>query len=99
MRVLTAWSYAVRAVIAGLRRRPEAPIFRAHARQALFPKRGVSLRDRALRVRGGKRRADRQQDPGDRVLEEPGVAEAVHGQRREHREHRGAGDAEPVGRL
>ena len=51
VRVLTAWAYGVRAVIAGLRRRSEAPIYRAHARQALFPGRGVSLRDRALATR------------------------------------------------
>ena len=47
VRLLTAWAYSVRGVIARLRRRPEAPIFRAHARQALRPRRGVSLRDRA----------------------------------------------------
>ena len=51
VRALTAWAYGVRAVIAALRRRPEAPIFRAHARQALFPRRGVSLRDRAENLR------------------------------------------------
>ena len=51
VRVLTAWAYSVRAVIAGLRRRPEATIYRAHARQALQPKRGVSLRDRAEETR------------------------------------------------
>ena len=51
VRALTAWAYGVRAVIAALRRRPEAQIHRAHARQALFPARGVSLRDRALESR------------------------------------------------
>ena len=51
VRVLTAWAYSVRAVIAGLRRRPEAPVYRAHARQALQPNRGVSLRDRAEETR------------------------------------------------
>ena len=47
VRGLTAWAYGVRAVVAGLRRQPTAPIFRAHARQALFPGRGQSIRDRA----------------------------------------------------
>jgi GT2 family glycosyltransferase len=47
VRGLTAWAYAVRAVVASLRRQPTAPIFRAHARQALFPSRGESIRDRA----------------------------------------------------
>ncbi len=47
VRGLTAWAYAVRAAVAGARRQPTAPIFRAHARQALFPNRGESIRDRA----------------------------------------------------
>jgi N-acetylglucosaminyl-diphospho-decaprenol L-rhamnosyltransferase len=47
VRGLTAWAYGVRAVVAGLRRAPTAPIFRAHARQALLPARGESIRDRA----------------------------------------------------
>lgn len=46
VRGLTAWAYAVRWAVASLRRRPQAPIYRAHARQALRPGRGVSLRDR-----------------------------------------------------
>ena len=50
VRLLTAWAYAVRAVIAGAARRPEAAVYRAHAKQALFPNRGVSLRDRALGI-------------------------------------------------
>jgi N-acetylglucosaminyl-diphospho-decaprenol L-rhamnosyltransferase len=49
VRVLTAWSYAVRAATAGARPQPTAAIFRAHARQALFPSRGESIRDRAER--------------------------------------------------
>ncbi len=49
VRALTAWAYAVRAAVASARRQPTAPIFRAHARQALFPKRGESIRDRAER--------------------------------------------------
>jgi GT2 family glycosyltransferase len=47
VRILTAWSYAVRALVAtALPNRPAA-IYRAHARQALFPQRGESIRDRA----------------------------------------------------
>lgn len=47
VRVLTAWSYAIRAVAATILPNQPAPIYRAHARQALFPSRGESLRDRA----------------------------------------------------
>jgi hypothetical protein len=47
VRVLTAWSYGVRALVAtGIPRQP-ADIYRAHARQALFPARGAGLRERA----------------------------------------------------
>jgi GT2 family glycosyltransferase len=45
VRVLTAWSYAVRASIAALLPNRPARVYRAHARQALFPGRGKSLRD------------------------------------------------------
>jgi N-acetylglucosaminyl-diphospho-decaprenol L-rhamnosyltransferase len=49
VRLLTAWTYALRALAAtALPNRP-AKIFWAHARQALFPNRGESLRDRAQR--------------------------------------------------
>ena len=46
VRLLTAWSYAVRSVAALFS--PSAPtaVYRAHARQALFPNRSESLRDR-----------------------------------------------------
>jgi N-acetylglucosaminyl-diphospho-decaprenol L-rhamnosyltransferase len=47
VRVLTAWFYAVRALIAAGRPGLPADVYRAHARQALFPARGTSLRDRA----------------------------------------------------
>jgi N-acetylglucosaminyl-diphospho-decaprenol L-rhamnosyltransferase len=47
VRVLTAWSYAVRALAAVFIPKQPARIYRAHARQALFPGRGQSLRDRA----------------------------------------------------
>jgi GT2 family glycosyltransferase len=47
VRVLTAWSYAVRALAATVLPNQPAPIYWAHARQALGPSRGESLRDRA----------------------------------------------------
>jgi N-acetylglucosaminyl-diphospho-decaprenol L-rhamnosyltransferase len=47
VRVLTAWSYAVRAVAATFIPRQPARVYLAHARQALLPDRGESLRDRA----------------------------------------------------
>lgn len=49
VRVLTAWSYALRAVVATVLPNRPARIFWAHARQALFPNRGESIRDRAQR--------------------------------------------------
>ena len=45
--VLTAWSYAARALAAGVIPGQPAEIYRAHARQALFPARGAGIRDRA----------------------------------------------------
>jgi N-acetylglucosaminyl-diphospho-decaprenol L-rhamnosyltransferase len=50
VRLLTAWSYALRALAASLLPRQPAPVYWAHARQALFPSRGESLRDRATRT-------------------------------------------------
>jgi N-acetylglucosaminyl-diphospho-decaprenol L-rhamnosyltransferase len=47
VRALTAWSYAVRALAATLLPNQPAAIYWAHARQALFPQRGESIRDRA----------------------------------------------------
>jgi len=47
VRVLTAWSYAVRAVAALVMPGRSARIMWAHARQALLPGRGEGLRDRA----------------------------------------------------
>jgi N-acetylglucosaminyl-diphospho-decaprenol L-rhamnosyltransferase len=52
VRILTAWSYAARALAAGLLPKQPAPVYRAHARQALLPSRGESLRDRASRSSG-----------------------------------------------
>ena len=46
VRALTAWSYAVRAVAAAILPNQPAAIYWAHARQALFPSRGESIRDR-----------------------------------------------------
>jgi N-acetylglucosaminyl-diphospho-decaprenol L-rhamnosyltransferase len=51
VRVLTAWSYAMRALAAALLPNQPARIYKAHARQALFPGRGESLRDRAAQKR------------------------------------------------
>ncbi len=47
VRVLTAWFYAVRAVAALVLPRQPSRVYLAHARQALRPGRGESLRDRA----------------------------------------------------
>jgi N-acetylglucosaminyl-diphospho-decaprenol L-rhamnosyltransferase len=50
VRALTAWSYAVRATVATVLPGQPANVYWAHARQALFPARGESLRDRASSV-------------------------------------------------
>ncbi|MGN6664420.1 MAG: glycosyltransferase [Solirubrobacterales bacterium] len=47
VRLLTAWSYALRALAATALPNQPARVYRAHARQALFPDRGESIRDRA----------------------------------------------------
>jgi hypothetical protein len=47
VRVLTAWSYAVRTIAAAVTPNRSPRIMWAHARQALLPNRGTSLRDRA----------------------------------------------------
>jgi N-acetylglucosaminyl-diphospho-decaprenol L-rhamnosyltransferase len=47
VRVLTAWAYSVRALAATVIPRRPSAVYWAHARQALFPARGKSLRDRA----------------------------------------------------
>jgi GT2 family glycosyltransferase len=47
VRTLTAWSYALRAVAATVLPHRPAAIFWTHARQALFPGLGLSLRDKA----------------------------------------------------
>jgi GT2 family glycosyltransferase len=50
VRVLTAWAYAARALVATVIPNRPATVYWAHARQALFPGRGESLRDRASSV-------------------------------------------------
>jgi GT2 family glycosyltransferase len=47
VRVLTAWSYAVRALAATVLPNQPADVYRAHAKQALLPAQGESIRDRA----------------------------------------------------
>jgi len=47
VRLLTAWSYGLRALAATVIPSRPAGVYRAHARQALFPSRGESIRDRA----------------------------------------------------
>jgi hypothetical protein len=47
VRGLTAWSYALRALAATVIPGQPAEVYRAHARQALFPARGTGLRERA----------------------------------------------------
>jgi GT2 family glycosyltransferase len=47
VRVLTAWPYAVRALAATLLPNQPAAVYWAHARQALLPNRGESIRARA----------------------------------------------------
>jgi N-acetylglucosaminyl-diphospho-decaprenol L-rhamnosyltransferase len=49
VRALTAWAYALRALAALALPRHPARVYLAHARQALLPARGESLRDRAQR--------------------------------------------------
>ena len=50
VRVLTAWSYALRALAAAVLPNQPARIYWGHARQALLPERGESIRDRTGRV-------------------------------------------------
>jgi GT2 family glycosyltransferase len=51
VRGLTAWSYGLRALAATVIPGQPAEIYRAHARQALFPARGAGLRERAETAR------------------------------------------------
>ncbi len=52
VRWLTAWSYAVRALAALFIPGQPAKVYRAHARQALHPERGESIRDRVEAAAG-----------------------------------------------
>jgi N-acetylglucosaminyl-diphospho-decaprenol L-rhamnosyltransferase len=47
VRGLTAWSYALRALAATVIHGAPADVYRAHARQALFPARGTGIKERA----------------------------------------------------
>jgi len=47
VRVLTAWSYAIRALVATVMPKQPARVYWAHARQALFPGRGTSIANAA----------------------------------------------------
>jgi GT2 family glycosyltransferase len=55
VRVLTAWSYAVRAAVAALLPNRPARVYWAHARQALLPHHGKGLRELAERAVTGER--------------------------------------------
>lgn len=57
VRLLTAWSYALRALAATVLPNRPARIFWAHARQALLPNRGESIRDRAQDRRSSSMRS------------------------------------------
>ncbi len=52
VRILTAWSYAVRALVATVMPKQPARVYWAHARQALWPGGGTSIRDRVDSGRG-----------------------------------------------
>ncbi len=55
VRVLTAWPYALRALAATVLSGHPAKVYWAHARQALLPGRGESVRDRAVGQAGQRR--------------------------------------------
>jgi GT2 family glycosyltransferase len=57
VRLLTAWTYALRALAATALPNRSPRIMWAHARQALFPYRGESLRDRAQLRRSSSMRS------------------------------------------
>ena len=52
VRILTAWSYALRALAATVLPGRPAPVYWAHARQALSPGRGTSIADAAHKAEG-----------------------------------------------
>ncbi len=51
VRALTAWAYALRALVATVLPSQPARVYWAHARQAIFPSRGQSIRDRVTESR------------------------------------------------
>ncbi|HEX8752339.1 MAG TPA: glycosyltransferase family 2 protein [Solirubrobacterales bacterium] len=51
VRALTAWSYALRALAATVLPNQPASVYWAHARQALFPRRGESIEDKVRPAR------------------------------------------------
>lgn len=51
VRLLTAWAYGLRAAVAAIRRQPTGHVHLTHARQALLPGRGQSIRDRVEATR------------------------------------------------
>ena len=57
VRALTAWSYALRALAATALPNQPARVHWAHARQALFPNRGESIRDRAQALESSSMRS------------------------------------------
>jgi N-acetylglucosaminyl-diphospho-decaprenol L-rhamnosyltransferase len=56
VRLLTAWSYALRAMAASVLPNQPARVYWAHTRQALLPGWGESIRDRTERDRGSRSR-------------------------------------------
>jgi hypothetical protein len=52
VRALTAWSYGLRALAAMVIPGQRPDVYRAHAKQALFPARGAGLRERAAAAAG-----------------------------------------------
>jgi N-acetylglucosaminyl-diphospho-decaprenol L-rhamnosyltransferase len=61
VRLLTAWSYALRALVAVVIPARPARIYWAHARQALLPSRGTGLREQRATESGAPRGSDRSQ--------------------------------------
>jgi N-acetylglucosaminyl-diphospho-decaprenol L-rhamnosyltransferase len=57
VRLLTAWAYGLRSLAALLIPGQPADVYRAHARQALFPSRGTSIADAAAQRRASSSRS------------------------------------------
>lgn len=54
VRAMTAWAYALRALAAAVLPKRSTKVYWAHARQAILPQRGESIRDRARRDLEGR---------------------------------------------